>query len=177
MIWGELQSVIQLAAALNAIYISLRDIRNPYVRSEERALLDLSSKITDMEMKGVPGDRTNLTRAAELLSDIYVEHHRLIALFDNADRIIGRICAAAIFIYIVLLIISSFCYGCAINLVFAFFVAVLGFLPITIGFGLNIRLVRQIRRFVPHERRKVEAELVPIATRPSQPSPEANRPV
>ena len=109
MTWGEMQSVIQLAAALNAIYLALRDVRNPYVRSEEKALTQISSTIR--ERIGAATENTEkqyLREIASLANNVNATFGGAMREFDKKDSRVGLACVVFVFLYIILLIISGF---------------------------------------------------------------------
>lgn len=160
MSWGEIQSVIQLVAALNAIYISLLEIRNPYVRSEEKALSLLSSAIIERNKGADESEKANLRNITTSYNDVRTRYSTAIATFDKTDSWIGIACAITVFIYIILLIISSFCYQSQICTICALVICIVGFIPITVGFFLNIRLIRTIKQIVTKERIEIEARMI-----------------
>lgn len=162
MTWGEIQSVIQLAVALNAIYLALRDIRNPYVRSEEKAITKLLSTITERIGKATEqAEKDELGKISASLTDIYATFAGELYAFDRKDSWVGKACVGTVFIYIILLIVSSFLFNTDVNYVFALIICVIGFLPITIGFGFNVSIVRTIQRDVRQQRLDIEPQLIP----------------
>ncbi len=162
MIWAELQSVIQLTVALDAIYLALREIRNPYVRTEERALANIYSTITERIGKETnEAEKDSLGSISLSLANVYTTFTGELQAFDRKDSVVGTFCVFSIVIYIILLIVSSFFYSAEVNFIFAFIVSVFGFLPIAIGFGFNLLLVRTINWRVRDLRLEIESRLVP----------------
>jgi hypothetical protein len=154
---GELQSVIQLSVALNAIYLGLRDIRNPQVRREDQALVDQA--LTWRKMRGPP-------QIGEAINDNQVLLTTKMHNFRQLDFHIGWSCLVFIVLYVVMLIISSFYYEEMLNKYIAILISVTGFLPITVGFVLNIWLIQDIKATVGVNRENIERQLVEAMSRP-----------
>lgn len=172
MIWGELQSVIQLASALNAIYLGLYDIRNPYVRSEEKSLNSLSSAITDRIAKATNDrERDAIAPIASDLGDLHATFAGELKAFDTKDTWVGKACLIAVFTYIILLIVSGFFYNSQVDFLTTVSISTLGFLPITAGLWLNVSLVRRMSERVRKRRFDIEIQLVPKSSPPVSPAP------
>jgi hypothetical protein len=155
MTWGEAQSVIQLAAALNAIYLGLRDIRNPYVRREQEAVAEqvFAWKRTPDAQLGmtINNNQANLTT--------------ILDNFDRIDKYIGAACAVFVVIYVVILIVSAFQYGHSMSIAWAILISVVGFVPIFVGFVLNIKLVCDLNRSIAPARQAIERQLIELRNR------------
>lgn len=159
--WGEMQSVLQLAVALNAIYLGLRDIRNPHVRSEEKALLDVSNTLkVRADNAGSIEERDRLGAQRDSLSAAYAIFAGELLSFDKKNSWVGRACLTFIVSYIVLLIYSSYNYGMSVNNIVGVVIQVFGFIPISLGFILNVLLVRAIKKRVRTLRLDIEEHLI-----------------
>jgi hypothetical protein len=159
MTWGEAQSVIQLAAALNAIYLGLKDIRSPYVRREQQAQADQVS-----EWRKRAANATEILRA---INDNQVRLTTTLDAFDRRDRHVGIACLAAVAVYVLLLICSAYFYKDEMSNILAFVVVVAGFVPIACGTILNIALVRDLESSVAAKRREIDEQFAELNARPA----------
>jgi protein-S-isoprenylcysteine O-methyltransferase Ste14 len=153
---GELQSVIQLSVALNAIYVGLRDISNPHVRREDQALVDQAETWKKTRGPAEIGAAINDNKVL-LTTKLYS--------FRRLDFHVGRSCLTFIIVYVVLLVLTSFYYEDTLNKYVAILIAVAGFLPITVAFVLHSWLVRDLRATVGVNREKIERQLVKAVAR------------
>jgi hypothetical protein len=147
---GELQSVIQLSVAMNAIYLGLRDIRDSQVRRENQALVDQA--LTWEKMRGPP-------QIGKAINDNKVLLTTKLYSFRQMDFHVGWSCPVFIVLYVILLIISAFYYEETLNKYVAILISIFGFLPITTGFIINNWLVRDLKATVGVNREKIERQL------------------
>lgn len=154
MEWGHLQSVIQLAAALNALFLSFREIRNQSIQREEDAWdrqTPLHTQVTDDTLlQDLLANRLN---TKEIEDD-----------YKKREPIIGLMCATSLIVNIVLLIVSSYFYSTKFEGIWApFFVILiwsLGFIPVLWGVFENLRLVHKLDYRVKPRREKLDQRLV-----------------
>lgn len=151
MKFGDLQSVIQLSVALNAIYLGLREIRYSQVRREEQALVDQGS--TWQKTRGPP-------QIGEAINDNKVLLTTKLHSFRQLDFFIGWSCPVFMALYVIILVISSFYYEEPLNKYVAILIFIAGYLPITTGFLFNIWLVRDLKATVGVNREKIERQFV-----------------
>jgi len=168
MTWGDLQSVIQLAAALNSIYLGLFDIRNPFVTAEQRALERFAAavRLKRREIGDDPDAKLAMSGILTSATDLNTNFSQRMSAFDAKDGPVAGFCIVAVFAYITLLIISSFKYQDPIGAGCALVIAVAGYLPITAGLILNLRLVSDLKSTVRRDRRAAETRLASIKIPP-----------
>jgi hypothetical protein len=170
--WGDLQSVVQLAVALNTIYLSLKDIRTPAVRNEQDALgrirQDLANVREHSDRLSEPL-KNNLGKTSRRYTDLFVQFTDRINRFDDQDAQVRVLCLISIILYIFLLIGTTFFYNSKIEDIFTCpiisksiesVICLLGFLPITYGLWINLELVRYFRKYFKVSRLNVEGELL-----------------
>jgi hypothetical protein len=170
MKWGEARLVIQLAVALNAIYLSLRDIRGPEVRREQQ-MLDASAA---MFISAKPVDAAAARHVSEILAQVNttrVALNTLVLKFEKDDRGVGSFCVGCVLGYVILLVVSAFYYDTTLYTLAAWCLCIAGFLPIGIGFALNILLVRKIRSEVTKETADIDRRLAGLTAAPPSNAP------
>jgi hypothetical protein len=164
MEWGEAQSVIQLAAALNAIYLGLRDIRNPYVRREQERLAQQAAEWKRLA-DSVPIPSQDLSQAGRAITDNQFSLTNKLHDFDRTDWPVGVSSAVFIALYIALLIVSAFCYHKTIANWLSYIICFAGYVPIGLGFLLNVLLILNLKSSVAARRREIDRQLAEIRTR------------
>jgi hypothetical protein len=165
MLWSEAQSVIQLAAALNAIYLSLREIRNPYVRNEQDALSSQDRDVRELFQKLPPALQTEGVALRNCVLDNQVLFQSKLHSFNRADAILGAICAILIVIYVILLIVSAFKAHDTIGEIWAYVINIAGFLPVLAGLLLNLALIDNLKDTVAAARHRADLKYMNLNAR------------
>ncbi|MDQ0325984.1 hypothetical protein J2R99_001853 [Rhodopseudomonas julia] len=151
-----MQSVIQLAAAMNTIYLGLHEIRTPAVRHEEDALRELSQIWDSMSPRSLDiGARIN--DATGLMQD-------RIGRFRDKDETVAAACAVTVGLYVAFLLVATFFAQLEIPNLLAFWICVSGFLPILAALVLNLALRADLRDTIKPRRAEIERLLAEMRT-------------
>ncbi|MBK1624386.1 hypothetical protein [Afifella marina] len=151
-----MQSVIQLAAAMNTIYLGLHEIRTPAVRHEEDALRELSLIWESISPRSLDiGARIN--DATGLLQD-------RVGRFRDKDETVAAACVVTVGLYVALLIVAAFFARFEIPNLLAFGICVSGFLPILAALVLNLALRADLRHGIRPKRAEIERLLAEMRT-------------
>lgn len=170
MNFGDLSSVLQLAAGLNTAYFSFSELRQPVVSSERRALA---------ELKQVIDERSEVARLTTLYQEELEQHLQLVVDLDTIqfryqriDRFAARLCLVMSIAYILLLIAAAILASEPVPFPkTAIVVSVLGYLPISLCLLTSVVAMQHIYRNVSERRRTLE---LAVLSRPVRPTLEAD---
>jgi hypothetical protein len=175
MKWGEVQSVIQLAVALNTIYLSLKDIRSPTVRNEQDALNRTGDRLRRLrETVTSVHNNPDYLLILRKFTDLSISFRERLEIFEMSDRYTRFWCLFIIVLYTALLVVSAYLYNKSIDELFSHstdreimiaMICVIGFVPISWGLATNIRLIGDLKRTTTVKRQEIDGDLVTFETR------------
>jgi hypothetical protein len=151
--WGEYQSVIQLSVALNTAYAALATYLGGDLRLEQQAIKEADS--------AVPNEEREAKRA--VLIELYLLDGELTQATQRYEAVIDwgirPVCLVASCVGIVLLIVSSICYGSKIDVAWQLLCGIM-LLPFIVGVGFAIKLIIKVHRKFATKRKELESRLM-----------------
>jgi hypothetical protein len=165
MVWGEFQSIIQLAAGLNTAYFSFTELRQPAFAAERRALNVLRAAIEEKMHEESSALVAKMMYRQQL--QLAINLNTIFNRYRWMDIYLGRSCLGASILYICLLFWSSFFSSSSIRPECAIGIFFLGFLPVSACLLANVAATQQVRKNVSVWRWKLEPGVLSL-TRPNE---------